>query len=541
MALLDRCIFNASSGGISDFSIATAVTGYQLPSSAGAQNGQTYHYAAQSADLTQWEVGTGTYSASGPTLARTTILFNSLGTAAHINFNAAPQVMISALAEDFALTPATGNLTFYVATTGSDSNAGTLTAPFRTIQHAVSTAESFDYQSLYTCTINVADSGASPYNESILITSLLYGKTLGPTSPALNLIGNPTTPTNCVIAPTAVADTGKPTIFVSSTLSPVLVDGFSLVANTNGSGDLAMFVADAAFVCLGTLDFNTGTGQGYPNIFEIRNGSFVFGSFGSGSQAWSIHGQGTSISFSDVNDFSRFVLPAGGIIFNSTWAMPGTQFFKVRNFGFLDLTSLGGFTNPGNVTGGYPFSINLKSSVFIGQDPLTMTFPTGPFVASFAGSQVIDAGSDIDGFFYGQQIAGSPVDESTVYRGSWIINKDSTNGPRYISYDDAGTIHVRQIGRFINTQTTNYTLALFDQDGRVEMNLAGANTLTVPTNATVAFPIGTEVRIVQIGAGATTISGAGGVTVDNAGVVGGQWKSVMLYKRATNEWVQTNV
>ncbi len=71
------------------------------------------------------------------------------------------------------------------------------------------------------------------------------------------------------------------------------------------------------------------------------------------------------------------------------------------------------------------------------------------------------------------------------------------------------------------------------------MNAAGANSVTVPANSSVAFPIGTEVLVTQIGAGATTVAGDIGVTVDNAGAVGGQWKSIKLYKRGTNEWVQT--
>lgn len=108
MALLDRCIFQASAGGVVDFAIASNIVGYQTPAAAGGVNGLTYHYAAQSADLSQWEVGTGTYNMTGPVLARTTVLFNSLGTTAKISFSAAPQVMISALAEDFnALTVTT--------------------------------------------------------------------------------------------------------------------------------------------------------------------------------------------------------------------------------------------------------------------------------------------------------------------------------------------------------------------------------------------------------------------------------------------------
>jgi hypothetical protein len=59
-----------------------------------------YKYFAISADQTQWELGEGAYNTTGPVLPRTTILFNSLGTTAKINFAAAPQVAIVALADN---------------------------------------------------------------------------------------------------------------------------------------------------------------------------------------------------------------------------------------------------------------------------------------------------------------------------------------------------------------------------------------------------------------------------------------------------------
>ena len=58
-----------------------------------------------------------------------------------------------------------------------------------------------------------------------------------------------------------------------------------------------------------------------------------------------------------------------------------------------------------------------------------------------------------------------------------------------------------------NSQTTNYTLALTDRDRLVEMDLGTSMTLTVPTNAVVGFDIGTQILIVQKGAGQVTISG----------------------------------
>lgn len=92
----------------------------------------------------------------------------------------------------------------------------------------------------------------------------------------------------------------------------------------------------------------------------------------------------------------------------------------------------------------------------------------------------------------------------------------------------------------INTQTASYTLILSDGMKVVEMNAAGANNLTVPPNASVAFPIGTLIDVTQIGAGQTTIVADTGVTVsskDGNLKLTGQWSGATLYKRATNTWV----
>lgn len=92
----------------------------------------------------------------------------------------------------------------------------------------------------------------------------------------------------------------------------------------------------------------------------------------------------------------------------------------------------------------------------------------------------------------------------------------------------------------INTQTGSYTLVLADQGKLVEMNVASANDLTVPPNASVAFPINTRIDIVQYGAGTTTIVPGSGVTIRSEGGaldMAAQYTAASLYKRGTNEWV----
>lgn len=98
----------------------------------------------------------------------------------------------------------------------------------------------------------------------------------------------------------------------------------------------------------------------------------------------------------------------------------------------------------------------------------------------------------------------------------------------------------------INAQTgTTYTTVLGDRAKLITMNNASANTLTLPTNASVAYPVGTCILVQQIGAGATTISGDTGVTLQGAGqsvsagscAISNQYDLATCLKTATNTWL----
>lgn len=94
----------------------------------------------------------------------------------------------------------------------------------------------------------------------------------------------------------------------------------------------------------------------------------------------------------------------------------------------------------------------------------------------------------------------------------------------------------------INPQTgTTYTLALTDRGQVVTIANAAANTITVPANATVAFDTGSVVTVIQKGAGATTITGATGVTVNGTSAgsvsISAQYQGVSLLKVAADEWI----
>jgi hypothetical protein len=92
--------------------------------------------------------------------------------------------------------------------------------------------------------------------------------------------------------------------------------------------------------------------------------------------------------------------------------------------------------------------------------------------------------------------------------------------------------------------TADYTAVLADQYQVLEiMNKATAIAFKIPTNASVAFPIGTVITVLNIGAGTCTISAVtpGTTTVLSAGSVAasptlGQYKSAACIKTATDTW-----
>ena len=108
-SLVNVCRYLPTAGSTANFTFSSAVTGYQSPTLAGVVNGALYSYRAESADLSQWEIGQGAYTTGTGVLARTTVLSNNLGTTALINFTVAPQVALVALAPDLQKTITTAS------------------------------------------------------------------------------------------------------------------------------------------------------------------------------------------------------------------------------------------------------------------------------------------------------------------------------------------------------------------------------------------------------------------------------------------------
>jgi hypothetical protein len=101
-------------------------------------------------------------------------------------------------------------------------------------------------------------------------------------------------------------------------------------------------------------------------------------------------------------------------------------------------------------------------------------------------------------------------------------------------------------GLTVNAQTgTTYTAVKADGlNAIVTMDNASANTFSIPTDATYAFPTGTTLLVYQKGVGVTTIQAAssGTTTVVSAGAVAAapvlaRYKSAACIKIAANSWI----
>lgn len=158
-----------------------------------------------------------------------------------------------------------------------------------------------------------------------------------------------------------------------------------------------------------------------------------------------------------------------------------------------------------------------------------------------AGSGDVSASSNLtdnslirgDGGSKGVQDSGILIDDTDNITGVASIEIDSVDLQEYVA-----------AGNDNNQTGTTYTLVIGDAENTtVWMDNASANTLTIPTNASVAFPVGTKINVMMEGAGVTTIEGDTGVTVNGTSGgsvdIGNQYSGATLSKRATDTWIVT--
>lgn len=93
----------------------------------------------------------------------------------------------------------------------------------------------------------------------------------------------------------------------------------------------------------------------------------------------------------------------------------------------------------------------------------------------------------------------------------------------------------------VNAQgtATSYTLALTDA-GKLITFTGAAATVTIPTNLSVAFAVGDQINIAQLGTAQVTIGTASGVTLVSTGSktkTNGQYAVATVVQYTANSWL----
>lgn len=322
------------------------------------------------------------------------------------------------------------------------------------------------------------DTGTTPDSVYVSITGGVVYQLHQQTIPALTMVGSPADPIYVV---NNLATPFKPT----SNLNTEILDANGDTLNNTSF----------SFVVWGTA--NKG---GEPNhmLVNLPSGSYAFAS--------------PQDAIDDVNGYSNFTIPPqfAGVGFliarftytykNNVWTLENTEDLRGRT----PNTSAGG---GGGGTGVTSFlGLTDTPSAYTSQANKVATVNSGETALEFT---TLDHGG----------LLGLGDDDHPQYRPKAVpINTQSALG-----------------------SPATYTLVLTDAYKYVRMDDAGDNTLYVPYNADVAYDIGTNIYIRQVGAGQTTIESAPGspaVTINTPEtlLLRSQGSTVTLIKVGTNEW-----
>lgn len=369
-----------------------------------------------------------------------------------------------------------------------------------------------------------------------------------------------------------------------------------ITANADSIDIASTYVGQSTITTLGTITTGTwnataiaadkgGTGQTSYTVGDILYASTTsaLSKLASGTAGYPLLGGGAGVA-------PAYGQIATGALANSTSTTTGVTYAKLQYIS-AQWRILGRKTASAGVTEEMSPD-DLISMIGQGTTSISIsripTGTTGSTVALGNHTHTIDQLSDV-------VITGTPQTRQVIkYNGTNWVNEvpsggisvgatppsqpaagdawfDSNDGSLYVWYDDAvgspsaqwvqvkansaleaslltrvSALESSATNNAFNVQaakTAAYTLGNGDQNDLVQMNTAGAVTLSVPTDATYNFPIGTKIEILQVGAGQVTVAAVTPGTTTVNGTPGlklrAQWSHAVLIKRAANTWVLT--
>jgi hypothetical protein len=143
----------------------------------------------------------------------------------------------------------------------------------------------------------------------------------------------------------------------------------------------------------------------------------------------------------------------------------------------------------------------------------------------------IASDGDITGVTAGTGLSGGGTSGTVTVSIDTSVTADLTTAQTLTNK----TLTDAKINLGFDAETASYTAVLANNSQVVTMSVASANTFSIPTNASVAFPIGTQINVLQIGAGQTTIQAttSGTTSILSTGATAAQPKLRAQYSAAT--------
>ena len=145
-------------------------------------------------------------------------------------------------------------------------------------------------------------------------------------------------------------------------------------------------------------------------------------------------------------------------------------------------------------------------------------------------------------------IADGAITTAKIATGAVVADDLASNAVTTVKITDANVTTAKladksvtsaKLGALsIGSGSSAYTFALGDAETVYVFQGTSAATLTIPTNSTVAFPVGTQLNVIQYSSGQVTVAGASGVTLVSEG---SKFKTKAQYAIATAIKTETNV